>query len=83
MSEQQVRERALERAMARARVDLGIKRDYELAERLGLSDQQVVRRKKDFYRGLGFADAVSTAERLGFTADEVLEIFGLKERRAV
>lgn len=74
---QKDRSKALQRAIERACVDLDLPKDYQRAERLGLSPQAYGMRKKDFLRTCGFEEAVRMSDRLGFTAGEVLAIFGL------
>ncbi len=74
------RERALLRALERSRADLGIKEDQEAAARLGRTPKQYYSRKKNPFHGFGFEEAVNTASKMGFTAKEVLDIFGIKEQ---
>ncbi len=71
------RDRALRQAIERACVDLNLPKDYQRAERLGLEPKTYAARKKDVLHAYGFKEAVQMSDRLGFTAGEILAIFGL------
>lgn len=71
------RDRALRQAIERACVDLDLPKDYQRAERLGLDPKTYSSRKKDFLKTCGFEEATRMSDRLGFTAGEILAIFGL------
>lgn len=77
MTEAQQREKALERALSRARVDLDLDQDQEVASFLNLHPSTFARRKKELYRSFGFEEAASFARRLNFTAQEICDIFGV------
>lgn len=77
MTEQQKREKALQRAVSRARVDLDLDMDQDLATFLGLPPSTFARRKKELFRTFGFEEAVALARRLSFTPREICEIFGV------
>lgn len=81
MTEEQQREKALRRAMARAQVDLDLPMDQDVADYLGLTRSTYGRRKQEPFSAFGFAQAVKFSRRMGFTAPEVLEIFGFQAGR--
>jgi len=79
MTERQRREKSLELAMARARVELGIpNRACCLAEHLGMSPSQYSKRcQRGLYRSFGFEEAAELAQRLHFTGQELCAICGI------
>ncbi len=76
-TERQRRERALQHAIARARVDQDLPKDRDVADRLGLSYVTYSKRKKDPYRAYGFELAADTAQKLKFTGKELCAICGV------
>lgn len=77
MTEQQQREKALQRAIARARVDMDLPLDQDVADTLGLKRATFSDRKKDLYKGFGFDRASQIARQLRFTGRELCEIIGI------
>lgn len=77
MTDQQQREKALQRAVSRAGADLGLPRDQDVAQALGMGQSTFSKRKKDLYRGFGFDRASQLARQLHFTGKEVCEIIGV------
>ena len=77
MTEQQVRVKALIRAIARAQVDLDLPKDQDMAKALGITQSAYSKRKHEPYRGYGFDRASELARRLHLTGREVCEIIGV------
>ena len=77
LTEQQQREKALERAMARARVDMGLRKDVEVCDYLQIPKSTFSRYQQDPYKGFGLEAVAQLIRRMGFTTEEVCEIFGL------
>lgn len=77
MTEQQQREKALQRAVARAKVDMDLPRDQDVAQTIGMGQSAYSKRKQDLYRGFGFDRASQFARRLHLTGKEVCEIIGV------
>lgn len=75
---QELREKALLKAIARSKVDLGLKSDTAVAAYLGLERSTYAARKKNKFRRTSFEDIVYMGHRLNFTATEVCAIFGVK-----
>lgn len=76
-TEQQRREKALRRAIARARVDLDLPLDNDLCAYLNIPSSTFSRIKREPYRGFGFERAGHLARSLHFTGREVCEIIGV------
>lgn len=77
LTDQQRREKALQRAVARARVDLDLPRDQDMARALGMGQSTFSKRKQDLYHGFGFDRASQLARQLHLTGKEVCEILGV------
>lgn len=77
LTDRQQREKALQRAVARARVDLDLPRDQDMAQALGMGQSALSKRKQDLYRGFGFDRASQLARQLHLTDKEVCEIVGV------
>lgn len=75
---QELREKALMKAIARSEVDLGLKNDTAVAAYLGVERSTYATRKKNNFRRTSFEDVVNMSLRLKFTASEVCAIFGVK-----
>ncbi len=73
----QQRVRALNVAMARAKVDLGLRHDKAVGEWLGLAPSTFWNRQRDPYRMYGWEEAGKLARRMKFTGREVCEILGV------
>lgn len=77
LTEQQRREKALQRAIARARVDLDLPLDGDLCVYLKIPTSTFSRVKREPYRGFGFEKAAHLARELEFTDRELCEICGV------
>ncbi len=77
LTDQQRREKALEVAIAKAKVVLDLPYDQDVALEMGLSKTTFAARKKSPYRGYGFDRASQLARALHFTGREVCEIMGV------
>ena len=77
MTEQQQREKALQRAVARAKVDVALPRDQDVAHAVGMGQSAYSKRKQDLYHGFGFDRASQLARHLHLTGREVCEIIGV------
>lgn len=78
ISERQRREKALDVAIAKAKVMLGLPHDIDVADALGMDKGAYSARKaRGLYRGFGFDKAAELAQRLHFTGREVCEIMGV------
>ncbi len=77
LTDQQQREKALQRAIARARVDMDLPRDQDVAKTMGMGQSTYAKRKKDLYRGFGFDRASKLARQLHLTGKEICEIVGV------
>lgn len=77
MTEQQQREKALLRAMARARVDMDLPYDRDVAQVLDVGKSSFCDYKKDPYRSFGFQKASHFCRKLRLTGKEVCEIIGV------
>lgn len=77
LTEQQRREKALQRAIARARVDLDLLLDGDLCVYLHIPTSTYSRVKREPYRGFGFEKAGHLARELEFTDRELCEICGV------
>lgn len=77
LTEQQQREKALQRAIARARVDMDLPLDQDVAQTLGMGQSAFSKRKKEPYRGFGFDQVSQMARKLHFTGKELCEIVGV------
>lgn len=77
MTEQQHREKALQRAVARARVDLGLPRDQDMALALGIGKSALSKKMQAPYKGFGWDKAGKLARQLHLTGREVCEIIGV------
>ena len=77
LTEQQRREKALQRAIARARVDLDLPLDGDLCVHLNIPTSTFARAKREPYKGFGFAKAAHLARELEFTDRELCEICGV------
>lgn len=77
LTEQQRREKALQRAIARARVDLDLPQDSDLCDYLNIPRSTYTRYKREPYHGFGFDQAAHLARALGFTGRELCEICGI------
>lgn len=77
LTEEQQREKALLRAIARAQVDMDLPDDQDIACVLGISSSVYSKRKKKLYQGFGFERASQLARQLHLTGKEVCEIIGV------
>lgn len=69
--------KAYHHAMARAQIDLGLHKDYEMADKLKLSKSAYCRAKQEGFRTFGFEKAGALARSLKMTGREVCEIMGV------
>lgn len=81
MNDQQLREEALKVAMAKGRVRLGLEKDGDLGDYLGIPRATLSRKKQDPYQGFGFAEAAKLARELRFSAEDLCAIFGVPMRK--
>lgn len=77
MTEQQRREKALLRAIARAKVDMDLPRDGDVALALCISPSTYSNHKSNPYVGFGFDRVARLVRALQFTGEELCEIFGV------
>ncbi len=77
LTEQQERERALKRAIARAKVDLDLDGWPDVADYIGMPRSTCYRKAEEPYHGFGFGEAARLARKLGFTGRELCAIFGI------
>lgn len=75
LTEQQRREKALERAMARARVDLGLHKDMDVCAYLQIPRSTFSRFQAAPYKS--FERVAHLVRRMEFTDRELCEIFGV------
>ena len=73
-----IRVKALKKAIARSRIDLGLKNDIEASQYMGEPTSSYSRHMKDPLKSYGFEKAIECSERYRFTANEILDIFGMK-----
>lgn len=76
-SPQYQREKAVKLAVARARIDLDLNRDYELAQFVGIDPGNFSRYKRANFQGLSFKQMSNMARKLNFTAKEWCDIAGV------
>lgn len=70
-------EKALQRAVARGKVDLGIRTDTELAERLLVSRNTYSTYKRDNYDSMKLGTFKRMVKVLKITPEELADIFGV------
>ena len=77
LTERQEREKALRRAIARAKVDLDLEKESDLMDYLNIPRTTFYHKRQEPYRGFGFEEAAELARKLHFTAQELCAIFGV------
>jgi len=74
---QQLRERAVMKALARSQVDLDLPFDKDVAGHIGIEPRCYCSRKQKKFQGTSLEDFADMARRLRFTGQEVCEIIGV------
>jgi hypothetical protein len=74
---QELREKALMKAIARSSIDLGLKSDTAIADYLRIGRSTYATRKKSNFQKASFEEVADMCSRLKFTASEVCAIFGV------
>lgn len=77
MTDQQRREKALMRALEKAKFENDLKYDIDVANRLGVVPVTYLRRKKKSFQTTPLQDFALMARVLHFTGREVCEIIGV------
>lgn len=78
MTDEEREERAFYRAYARAKVDLGLDYEQDVAKKLGIKRSTLSKRKPDLYGGFGFRRAKTLVKALQITDRELCEMFGVR-----
>ena len=76
-SAQERRKYALAAAIARGKVDKGIRTDAQLAEKLGMSSQRLYYHRKRYYQMMKVGEFCRMARELGFTGRELCAAVGV------
>lgn len=74
---QQLRERAVMKALARSQVDLALPYDKDVASHIGIERRCYCARKQNKFQRTSLEDFANMARRLHFTDREVCEIIGI------
>ena len=74
---QELRERAVLKAVARCQVELGLDCDKDVAGLIGVEPHCYGARKRKKFQGTSLEDFSAMARKLCFTAQEVCEIVGI------
>ena len=72
-------EKALQRAIARGKVDAGIRSDTELAEKISTSRGTYYHYKHDKFDSMKLGTFKRLVKVLNFTPEELADIFGVEE----